>query len=180
MEFTQQLTPLERLMLLNQFTILEKLNPDEPNYRESKEIVQNGYVGEYSRLMLLLPPEFSEAQSREVNEILEMFQSLADAHQAFGDKSGVKPQYVQFIGFDGNNELEYLSYVRFLKSTDRWAITASDDHLNSHSPMLPLYRAMLDRWAKSVNRTHLTEAELLFIVEPRAFGIARAFTGDMQ
>jgi uncharacterized protein len=52
-------------------------------------------------------------------------------------------KHVEFIGFDGNNETNYMSVARFLiDDLDRFSIFRGRE-LNSHMPSIHTYRRML-------------------------------------
>lgn len=128
---------LERLILSNQFSILEKLDPQQGNYySEAREILENGYALEYTRFMEPFSNEFTADQCREVMDILDMYQFLGYAYDQAEDKAGLNPQAVSFPGFSGNEETEYMAYASFLKKTGQWEKIGNDsDGLNSHIPM---------------------------------------------
>ena len=67
-----------------------------------------------------------------------------------------------------------------MRSDDRWLDTLGTGDLNSHVPMLPLYRDMMVRWNQSVDKSHLTEAEFDSIIGPRVFGKFQSAGGSMQ
>lgn len=148
------LTTIERLILANQYTILEKLYPDEAqNYADKWKIVSSGYTALYGELTRTISEEMSQAVCEEVTEILDMYRALHDA------------QKVPFPGFDGNNENEYFDFAKFvIQDWDRWREFATSD-LNSHRQMLSIYRTMLREWNASANRFTLTPDDVKRILE---------------
>jgi uncharacterized protein YfbU (UPF0304 family) len=133
-----KISKVERTILLNQFRILEKVDPDG-GWEASVKVFDRGFAAEYED-HLAAGDEISEEICDECAEIMEMFRSLANA----GSKT-------RFEGFDGNNETSYLSYVRHLWETDRFTESKHDDidGGNSHFPMLSRYRRMLAEWRGS-------------------------------
>ncbi len=73
-----------------------------------------------------------------------------------------------FAGFDGNNEMQRLAYVRF-KVDEQGQFTDLDrgDDFNSHWPMLPRYLHMLEEWEALDKKHDLTKGELIQIIEAR-------------
>ena len=151
-----ELTKPERLILLNQYRILAKLEPDDSRASEEAcEILRNGYALEYEKLGSYVDPAVSEAECREVKDILDMYRALKIARgklpeETFGEGDTVFP------GFDGNNETEHFAYATFLIETQNKWPESKRDPRNSHRPMLARYRSMLGSWEESANKWELT------------------------
>src|ERR1700683_906737 len=97
-----ELTKLERLILANQFRILEHVDPDEASRcHEACEILENGYTLEYKSLVSNFDDDVPEATCSEVIDILDMYRALKKAFRELPDGS-VNPSDVEFRGFDGN------------------------------------------------------------------------------
>jgi uncharacterized protein YfbU (UPF0304 family) len=147
------LTKTERLILANQYRILEKLYPNESSYSNAAEIVTAGYTRLYRELPNQPHEEIPPAVCEEVTEILEMYRAL----HPVCDKS--------FPGFDGNDEVPHYSYARFMiEDMGRW-IEFKDDDINSHTAMLPTYQAMLREWEASPSKVKLTEDDAARILK---------------
>jgi uncharacterized protein YfbU (UPF0304 family) len=101
-----KLTTVERLILANQYRILETVCPDEAEYfAEAREVVEQGYEGYYFHLLRRIDDDvLTDQECKEVLEVMTMFSCLKDAYEALPDKSGIKPCDVRFAGFDGNYE----------------------------------------------------------------------------
>ena len=151
-----ELTKAERLILLNQYRILEKLDPDEADAcKEACDILQSGYALEYGTLVSHLDEDMPEAESREVRDILDMYRALKKACRELPEGT-VNPRDVGFQGFDGNGETKYFAYATFLMETQgKWA-ESKEDPRNSHWPLLPWYRKMLQSWEESASKWDLT------------------------
>lgn len=86
---------------------------------------------------------------REVGDILEMWEALEISYRELqpADKTRVdaetKPLGVQFRGFDGNYETEYMGTAGFLINELERFSTFKGRDLNSHLPSLNTYRRML-------------------------------------
>jgi uncharacterized protein len=108
------LTETERLVLVNQFRILEKLDATEADHHNRMaEILERGFTREYSLLADGFSKELSAATCEEVCDILDMHRALHHSYTDLEDKSGIDAADIAFDGFDGNNETEYLSYASF-------------------------------------------------------------------
>lgn len=145
----------ERRILANQYRILAALNEAERDSYEAKaEALENGYELHYD------DPHFTKdedalaaADSREVIDILAMFDDLFVSFDKLTDRAGLEEEDLAFPGFDGNQETERMAYARYFcerfegggrfKSLRR----AKGFDYNSHAPGLPRYRAMLREYA---------------------------------
>lgn len=142
----------ERLSLVLQLRILEKLSVDEherAEYAQQITLLTSGYELHYRDLVEWFDVGFSARWCREVIDILSMF---ADLNWAFDNMSAeqqatVDRHAITFIGFDGNNETPQMAYAKFFMfDMDRFQSLhkqGQETGLNSHCPMLPAYRRML-------------------------------------
>lgn len=139
----------DRLILINQYKILAKLEPNEANYyKELIEILENGYEIFYSLLDQWIDNEMPSDKSRFVLNILDLYRALEDLKRKTKDERLLTHRYGNFRGFDGNNESEYLGFTRFLieiqgKFQEQKQYYYENDHLNSHCPMTKKYESML-------------------------------------
>ncbi|MBN9654708.1 YfbU family protein [Halobacillus sp. GSS1] len=161
----------ERLILLNQYSILEKLDPDyEAYYGLKKEIVENGYVQDYGELYQTLAEEVEEITTKEVWDILQMYRSITFSYDKLKDKEGLEKTDIKFRGFDGNNETTHMFYTKFvLHKLDRYKELWDDEKYpdyNTHSPRLEKYRRMLKVWKLESDRydSHLSAQEIKTIL----------------
>lgn len=129
----------QRLVLLNQYSILEKLDPqNEQSYQRNQEILSNGFENEYHHFMDQMSEPLSITISEEVINILDMFWEM----QKIVGKSA------KFYGFDGNYERDHYGYMLFVlkdRFTDLQFVMSNGDK-NSHYPHLDRYRKMLIAW----------------------------------
>jgi uncharacterized protein YfbU (UPF0304 family) len=161
------LSKSERLILLNQYEILQKLDPERAkDYAQRQEIVQSGYKSLYHELGEL-GDELPEDVYSETFATLDMFRDLKGSFEALSDKAGIDPAAVKFSGFDGNDDAGHYGLARFMiEGLGRWEGFRKTD-LNSHANYLPRYRRMLSRYserAKSPTKTVLTKQEILDII----------------
>jgi len=135
--FTMKLDRFQRTVLLNQYRILDKLDP-AGSWSEKAAILEDGWEGEFDDCLSRSDHEMlSEEGCDEVLDIMSMFRALNHAKSK-----------QQFVGFDGNHEGKQLGYVRHLwaeRKFEESQLTAHDKG-NSHMPMLETYRRMVDIW----------------------------------
>ena len=152
----------ERLNFINQFLILEKLDPDNKKYYEKHRIaLEHGYTLHYDWIVEHLYDEMSEDECREVLDILQMYRVIITSRQE--NAQNIPENEVYFLGFDANNESHQLSYARyFTEDLDRFQEVAKSGNgiHDSHIPMLHKYRRMISLWNQFPNKQSLNEDEI--------------------
>ena len=139
----------DRLILINQYKILAKLDANDATYyKELIQILENGYEIFYSLLDQWIDDEMPKDESRFVLNILDLYRAIEDLKRRTKSEELSKHHYGIFNGFDGNNESEYLGFTRFLieiqgKFQEQKQYYYQNDHLNSHCPMVSKYKRML-------------------------------------
>tara|TARA_B100000614_G_C14319161_1_gene399621 strand:+ start:185 stop:676 length:492 start_codon:yes stop_codon:yes gene_type:complete len=156
-----------RLVLINQYEILKKMDPDQADrYSQLQEILYSGYTSQYDKLFEAMSDEEASAEMQdETIDILEMFRALSIAmHKGW---EPTDPKKAKFRGFDGNND-PHFSFASFLiDDQGRWK--ESSPNKNSHSSgTLHVYRAMLKVWKTCPQKYDLTEdqAEAIITAKP--------------
>lgn len=159
------LTVKDRMILANQYRILEKVDPDNAeSYHRAVKILEQGYELDYESIDGLIDRNtVSVEKCREVYDILDMYLRLGDSYNKLGDKTGIEARDIQFPGFDGNNEGEYLSYGEFLHSQRKYEELPMR---NSHLPSLDIYRRMLEAFQQFKNKP-LAKADIQTIIAAR-------------
>lgn len=163
---------MERIQLRNQFKILARLYPDEADhYNKLMEIVESGYTFLYGELEeMTISSEMTVAECQYVYDVLDMFRFLKVSFRELKDKEGLKPEDVQFNGFDGNNESRMLSFAEFLKQQGKWQtpLDGTGD-LNTHCPTTHRYRAMLEKWnaLSEEDKHYMTAAQIKEVIAAR-------------
>jgi uncharacterized protein YfbU (UPF0304 family) len=153
-----KLTRVERLILSNQYKILEFLDrQNASDYASRRAIIESGYELHYEDSAQHISPEkhcLTEDDCREVIDILSMFRDLKQSYEALSDKGGVEPWSIEFRGFDSNHEARQLGYCRFFCDSDGGRFTELNrgDDFNSHAPILDAYRRMLEVWRPIVRQ----------------------------
>jgi uncharacterized protein YfbU (UPF0304 family) len=169
-----KLSRIERWILFNQYQMLARLCPEEARaYARYQEALQCGYEAEYDTMAQHIYREDSCLSAEECNEvvtILDMFRALKQSYEGLADTSGIEPHAVQFMGFDGNNETTRMAYARYFCESDlpRFEeLHHRGGRLNSHMPVLGIYRRMLAEWNRIDQKYELSKDEILRIVSVR-------------
>ncbi len=159
------LTHTERLILLNQYEILKKLDPESAEYyNEVTEILENGYSSYYEYLFKRLSPDMHKSECDFVVEVLSMYRAIEDYKRGKStDSEVINDPFSHFAGFDGNNESECHGFAQFqIKVQKKWQeqlpYERQTDGYNSHMPVKDSYKRMLDVW-KSLRKAFPLSAE---------------------
>ncbi len=192
------LTPFQRkvLQLLHRNLLATKGELSGSYYDHDEEVralkvLENGFAGEYPREFADISEPMTRAECELVWDIFDMFRAIQASVSKLGEdgwnqiKVGDAEYYGKFRGFDFNDsdESRLARYAKFLVSTDRWteqveAFSRENDGGNSHSQMLPTYRAMLrvfkPMWRQAIrggiNRGHFSakDVEQVLLAAPGA------------
>ena len=138
------LTHVERLQLINQFRILEKLDPENAEvYASSRKIIANGYTIQYADVFSEVREETTTAECSYVHNVLSMYSLLIDSFESLTDKEGLTEEDVRFQGFDAIHEGKHYYFAAHLKQEGKWQKLLKGG-LNSHSERpMRLYPRML-------------------------------------
>jgi uncharacterized protein YfbU (UPF0304 family) len=135
-----ELTKKDRLILMNQYQILKRLDPDSAKqYDQAIEILKHGYAPLYSQLGAgLTESELCEEKAQLVTDILGACQALEAYRSAHPeDKEVGGHAWAKFRGFDATTEAEYQNYARLLRQ----------DTPASEAPTVAKYRMIASVWA---------------------------------
>ena len=164
------LTLKERLFLSNQYRILEALYPDEADaYAVRREALEQGYELLYDWEVTHISDGehmLTREEALEVWETFEMFDSLKRSAENLGKLEWLsKQRNSSFLGYDGNNETKFMalcSYTIERLGRFRYIDLPGENYFNSHCPMRPTYRKMLERWKECTgeDRFNLTKAQI--------------------
>ncbi|MDU6983957.1 MAG: YfbU family protein [Terrisporobacter othiniensis] len=165
-----KLSRIERLMLSNQYRILEKLYPDEAEYYENnRKAIEEGFELHYDDCFSVLSEDImTEDECNEVIDILNMYRALTFSNK---EEYGIDSYDIKFDGFDLNDEYECkrVVYARyFINDLDRFHELKYGNNYadcNSHCLRMDKYRRMLKIW-RSLDKNYktLTKDEMLKIV----------------
>lgn len=146
-----EISDINRLILANQYEILSKLesNKDDADYyaKLSKHL-KNGHPFFYQSYISsgILSDVLPEKTKKYVLDVLDLFSVLSFSYSRLeqSQKDEIN-SFVNFIGFDGNNEPDEYSFALALQDENRYESILSGD-LNSHSSTENRYGSMLKIW----------------------------------
>lgn len=162
-----KLSKLDRIFLVNQLRILEKLYPDEADQMAvQREALERGYEMIYAwdtEYIYDGDDKMSADESREVWDTMDMFDGISRSMPQGFDTTGYP--VTKFAGYDGNNEGKFLNFAQFTVERLRrfeYLPMQRDGYWNSHAPMREIYQRMLEEWRKvsMVNRFSMGEENL--------------------
>lgn len=147
-----KLSKMERVNLVHQHRILQKLYPDEAAAHEkAADILMNGYEYLYDELYQFVYSDedaMSEHECLEVWETLEMFDSIDRTMKAL-ELEHSSDRTTVFFGYDGNSEGKFLGFAEFtITKGGRFSYLplARNNYFNSHMPARGIYQRMLEIW----------------------------------
>lgn len=142
-----KLTDNERLMLANQYEIMSMLDKHSSEYNLlMSETLRAGHKWLYDQFFDSLSENLSDTDAQHVLKILGIYSDLRDSYNKLEDKSEIDEKDLNFPGFDGNNEGEYLSFARNLLKHRRFETTLGKTAINSHMPTTDIYKRMINCW----------------------------------
>lgn len=155
---------VERLLLANQYRILEMLYPKEASTcQRLRTVLEEGYEYEYEQVIDHIQADImSHSECLEALTILRLHRAMKFSYDELKDKTGLKEADIAFHGFDANDakECKYLAYVRYIREQRNYEELHEGDGFNSHWPMLSRYREMLRLWDGMGKRNELTKEDL--------------------
>ena len=157
------LTKTERALFANQYRILELVDPDHArDYELLRTALERGYELHFADIFDHIWDGLTAEECAEVLEILSMYDALQRSVKQLGDAAPVRPEEVEFPGFDGNNEPAQMGYARyFVNDLDRFSyLKFQNRDINSHMPMLDTYREMLRGWVRTGKSYELKADEI--------------------
>jgi uncharacterized protein YfbU (UPF0304 family) len=161
----------DRLMLSNQFKILEALYPDEKeNYESHRKALEDGYELHYDSIVKRFLDELPKEECIFVLDVLDMYTSLLVSFNQLENPTELNASLIKFPGFDGNNESMHLAYTVFciedLNGFSEIKESKKGDY-NSRCQLIPKYRNMLDKWLQ-IDKSliyKLSELKILELIE---------------
>lgn len=151
-----KLTNAQTLILTMLADVAETLKVDTDSGIEPQFIRKALYSNNAWGISWKYPGLFADAAEptpplvHEVVNYIDMWDFVETSYKKLSQEQQVQLQkdsdtpdiFFQFVGFDGNNETEYLSIADFLiHDLDKWSLF-SDRELNSHSETISRYRRM--------------------------------------
>jgi len=165
-----KLSVAERLTLINQYEIRKLLEPAEAkSFEERICILRNGYPFYYDELdHSLNKTEFSEQDSLFVLNVLAMFSAITDFKRRNPSDEEIHSHFFnKFYGFDGNEEARFLEFTEFIIEVKGCWKEYAGTALNSHSPMVEIYKKMVNAWLAlpSQSRGNLDRNAMLTVLK---------------
>ena len=163
-----KLTDIERLILINQFSIRKAVEKND-DYDHLIKILTDGYELFYGDLVSHLSA-VPEDECRFVLDVLDMYRAIDDYKRANPkDMEVAELPWSSFPGFDGNNEAHLLGFAQFLiedqeKFQEQRERKHETDGFNSHMPTVDIYRRMLAIWQGFGGRFKLTREQVVAIL----------------
>lgn len=157
---TVTLSYAERILLANQFKILEILDPHSAkDYSQSREIVEAGYQYLYETVNTSISTaDMPMETGEEVCEILDMFCVLEHSSKDMGKT--MEQLDVTFDGFDESDGHHYHFAMFARRKLDRWSELKHYPDSSQTESMLPRYRSMLHTWRTMGKPNKLSEEEI--------------------
>lgn len=146
------ITTFEKVSLINQFKILEKLYPEDSYlYIPLRVVLEEGFDCGINNIHNWLHNSTESKQIYDlVLEILEMYTHLISSDDNLTNKANLNKGKFIFPGFNKNSEMQYLICAKYLISTKEEFKIINDNKvrkdLTSHKIMNTKYLAMLSKW----------------------------------
>lgn len=157
----------DRLILINQYKILEKLYPDDMNmYKNHRIALEDGFELNYNWLFEELDEELSEEKCKEIFAILSMFRAIYNSSKNIPKEELNNLKALKFQGVNVEYEYKEFAYINYIiNELDRFEELKYGNKLtdfNSRVPMLEKYKHMLDFWKKNSSPQ---EMDLPFLIK---------------
>jgi len=174
-------TNAEKLIVTMLADLHEKFEIDNVDTRLIKQAIYSNNTWALSWELPVMAGDSLEPTPPEVSlvvDILDMWSFVEAAYERFNEtekseleaKAGPLSNHVEFVGFDGNNESQYLSIANFLTKDMKRFTRFADRELNSHCPVIDGHRRMLREFLlirpKLVNR-RLSVEEMAGVLSAR-------------
>lgn len=167
---TPKLSDAQRLILKNQYAILEfltRVHPDSARvgntiyhdaetYQWYQEVLSHGYDVLLSEVFSgIYSIDLSADEQREILDILDMWSDLQWSYDELADKDGLSEEDVSFRGWDGNSAKGELSFARLFcfrhgdglgeldPTPSRFAQVKPSPAFNGHHDSMDAYVRML-------------------------------------
>jgi uncharacterized protein YfbU (UPF0304 family) len=153
--------------------------PDEREFRpENIKLIMSAITGghdwaidwEMGGLFPETPDNYDDVKF--VSDVLDMWEfiELGWSKLQDADKDRIRaavPYFTEpkFIGFDGNNETDYLAIARMLVEEMNRFSAFKGRSLNSHSPKIDRYRDMLTKWPGIRSTLHMGQMSVEQLIE---------------
>lgn len=150
-----ELSKKDRLLLINQYTLLKQGAPENAEYYDEMiEILQNGYSIYYSLLDAWISDDMPNEEGQLVLDILSIYSMIEeykrnkpDDHEISRHKAAI------FKGFNADLEAQYFCFTNFLierqqKFGELQQYSEQTFNFNSEEPQADKYRRMIEIWTE--------------------------------
>jgi uncharacterized protein YfbU (UPF0304 family) len=129
--------------------------------------LRRGFEPLYRMVLEPVQPVLPANDSDFVHQILGLYGRLRDNFANLDDKGSVEEHQVAWPGFDGNGEVELLSYTGALSADNHFRDVLDEDPTNSHTTMVPTYERMIAKWHELGKPTKMDLSQITQILEAR-------------
>lgn len=165
----------KRMVLINQYTILSKIDPGNAAYWERsaakvREHWPTDELPDYDELNSYARYPFTADDRAELLDTIEVHDLLQQAEDAGLSMGEDGMGYTAFPGYDGNNESTFLNYYRNLVDEGhKWPnLRRMNEHdLNSHGPFRDSYIRMVRAWRDIGSPRPLRQEHVTAIINAR-------------
>mgnify|MGYP002651650874 CR=1 FL=1 len=157
---------MERLLLANQYKMLNQLFPNQ-GYDQIEESIRKGFY-DYDSLVEDIKNVVEKEYLKETEDALDLYNVLQRSVEILGSQSPVTEEKVLFPGYGVSGELEssLLDYAIFLRKTGKWSFTkARREDLKSSSKMRAIYIKQVEIWKKLGKKTNLSAEDIQEILK---------------
>src|SRR6185312_2152171 len=110
-----QLSKIDRILLANQYRILEKLDPANAEiYASNCKVLESGFSLNYTALDQRFKDGLTPEQCSETIQILLMFEALHHGYVRSKGAVEAEIESIAFQGFAGESEAGLLAYAAYL------------------------------------------------------------------
>lgn len=168
-----KLTNVERLTLLNQFKILNRIIPQSEqdlNYTFCIEVLQQGFEHEYDEIISnSMFEEMPKEDSSFVWNVLSAYRCIYQSFHKLQNSESLNNltfNDIRFKGFDGNEHGRHLAYCEFIINDMERFDEFKGYSLNTHMSILSWYQGLLERFDSfdELMRDTLTEKDIKYIL----------------
>jgi uncharacterized protein len=163
-----KLTRVERLILSNQYRILEAVDPrGRSEHAANHEIVESGYELHYEDLAEHIRDSvMSREECSEVLAVLSLYDAMQRGYDQLEDRSGIEARQLDFPGFEGADEARQTAYARwYCQDYGRFSQLRWSTDSGRHGPSLGCYREMLRRWEEMGKPLTLSGQQIIAITD---------------
>lgn len=164
-----KITPIERLILANQYQIIGALKNDQ-SAMNLADSLRDGYEYMYRELLEGLLPEMDKETTDFVLDALSLYQAMKDSWVTLGEPHQVNRVDVEWQGFDGNNEARLFGFTRALAADNRFPEQLGEQGKNSHLAVASIYKRMLTKWGEQGRPRHpMTLEQIQAVLAARGY-----------